>query len=557
MNVPLVRSDVESNARPGRPRVAILGGGFGGVYAAMRLEQLRRRRDEFDITLVNSENYFVFQPMLPEVISGSIGILDTVSPLRRLLPRTQLLIREIESIDLKNRSVMLSQGFRPRPYVLKYDHLVLALGTVTDFRTMPGLHEHALPFKNLADAVQLRNHLIHVLEEAAIETDTELKRQLLTFVIAGGGFSGVEVAAELNDFVRRVAREIPGIDRSEIHVVLLHSGAMILDRELTKKLSAYANKILQRRGVEIRLHSRLRTATPDSAVLESGERIMTKTLISTVPSLPNPIIESLPLPKEKGKVRTSEYLSVVDTDGIWAIGDCALVINPSGEGFAPPTAQHAIRQANIAANNIVATLRSHKKESYGFEGLGKMGSLGYRSAVAELFGGIKLSGLFAWILWRSIYWWKLPGLDRKLKVGLAWALDLLIPPELVQLKLASSQGISQSHFEPGEPVFRQGDLGDSLYIILNGEADVVREENGTERILARLRGGQFFGEMALMNQKTRNATVRCATAMDVLVLRKGDFRALVSNLPDFRASFENVVKARTEHAPLSEKSREI
>ncbi len=534
-----------SDSQVRRPRIVVLGGGFGGVYAAMHLERLRRGHDDFDIALVNSENYFVFQPMLPEVISGSIGIFDTVSPLRRLLPKTQLFIRDVESIDLTNRSVILSQGFRPRPYVLTYDHLVLALGTVTDFRTMPGLHEHALPFKNLADALHLRNHLIHVFEEASIETDNELKRQLLTFVVAGGGFSGVEVAAELNDFVRRIAKEFSGIERSEIRVVLLHSGTMILDRELTTELSAYANRILQRRGVEIRLKSRLRTATPDSAILESGERIPTKTLVSTVPSLPNPIIESLLIPKEKGKLKTTEYLDVPGCPGVWAIGDCALIQNPSGEGFAPPTAQHAIRQARVAATNIVASLRDQKKKVYAFEGLGKMGSLGYRSAVAELFGGIKLSGLVAWILWRSIYWWKLPGLDRKLKVGLAWALDLLIPPELVQMKLASSQGITQSHFEPGEPVFQQGDLGDSLYIILKGEADVIREENGTERALARLHGGQFFGEMALMNQKTRNATIRCVTAMDVLVLRKGDFRALVSNLPDFRASFENAVKQRT------------
>lgn len=547
-----VSTDPSSGSQSHRPRIVVLGGGFGGVYTTMHLERLRRGRNDFDIALVNSENYFVFQPMLPEVISGSIGILDTVSPLRRLLPQTQLYIRDVVSVDLENKSVMLSQGFRPRPSVLPYDHLVVALGTVTDFRTMPGLHEHALPFKNLADALHLRNHLIHVFEEAAIETDNELKRQLLTFVVAGGGFSGVEVAAELNDFVRRIAREFTGVTPSELRVVLLHSGSAILDRELTTQLSAYADKILKRRGVEIRLKSRLRTATPDSAILESGERIPTKTLVSTVPSLPNPIIDSLALPKDKGKLATTEFLDVPESNGVWAVGDCALIRNPSGEGFAPPTAQHAIRQARVVANNIVASIRGKKKIIYEFEGLGKMGSLGYRSAVAEMFGGIKLSGLVAWILWRTIYWWKLPGLDRKLKVGIAWLLDLLIPPELVQIKLASSQGITQSHFEPGEPVFRQGDLGDSLYIILKGEADVIREENGVQQTLARLHGGQFFGEMALMNQRTRNATVKCVTAMDVLVMRKGDFRTLVTNLPDFRASFENVVKQRTEDRRASE-----
>lgn len=542
----------QSAPSPRRPRVVILGGGFGGVYAALELERLRRRHDDFDITLVNNENYFVFQPMLPEVISGSIGILDIVSPLRRLLPHTQLLIRGVESIDLDRRQITLSQGFRPRPYLLGYDRLVLALGNVTDFRTMPGLHDHALPFKNLADALRLRNHLIHTIEEASIESDAELRQQLLTFVVAGGGFSGVEVVAELNDFVRHVAKEYPAIDSSELQVILLHSGSRILDRELPDRLSVYAQRILGDRGVQVQLKSRLRTATPDYAVLESGERIPTKTLVSTVPSLPNPIVESLSLEKDLGKLTTTAFLETADGSGIWAIGDCALIRNPSGVGFAPPTAQHAIRQARTAAQNVVASLRGTKKQEYNFEGLGKMGSLGYRSAVAELVGGIKLSGLLAWLLWRTVYWWKLLGFDRKLKVGIAWALDLLFPPDIVQLRLSSSRGVTQSHFEPGEVIFRQGELGDSLYIILQGEAEVVRNDNGTGRVLAKLHKGQFFGEMALLDQRTRNATIRCTAAMDVLMLHKGDFGALVTNLPEFRASVESVSKHRSENGDAVE-----
>src|SRR6266576_1282779 len=189
-----------------RKRVVILGGGFGGIYTALHLEKALRKRDDFEITLINKENYFVFQPMLAEVVSGSIGILDTVSPIRRMLPRTDLHVREIESIDIGTQTVITTPGFIPQPNVIHYDHLVLALGNVTDFRGLRGLPEHAIPFKNLADALHLRNHLIRALEEAAIETeDPELRRQLLTFVVAGGGFSGVEVVAELNDFVRGVA----------------------------------------------------------------------------------------------------------------------------------------------------------------------------------------------------------------------------------------------------------------------------------------------------------------------------------------------------------------
>ena len=200
-------------AEPARKRIVILGGGFGGVYTARYLEKALGRRDDFELLLVNKENYFVFQPMLPEVISGSIGLLDTVSPLRRMLPRTHLHVRDVESIDLANRTVTTSPGFRPHPHVIPYDYLVLALGNVTDFRGMRGLPEHAIPFKNLADAVHLRNHIIRALEEAAIEDhDPELRTQLLTFVVAGGGFSGVEVVAEINDFVREVSRNYQGID---------------------------------------------------------------------------------------------------------------------------------------------------------------------------------------------------------------------------------------------------------------------------------------------------------------------------------------------------------
>lgn len=527
-----------------RPRIVILGGGFAGVYAAMELEKLRQRSDEFEIVLVNKENYFVFQPMLPEIISGSIGILDTVSPLRRLLPRTTIYVREVEMVDVEKRTITLSHGFRPRPLVISFDHLVVALGNVTDFRGMTGLQEHALPFKNLADAIHLRNHIIHLLEEAAIEEDQELEKQLLTFVVAGGGFSGVEVAAELNDFVRTAAKHYHGVDPNNIRVILIHSGQRILDREMSEELSLHAQTILQKRGMEIRFNLRLQSATPDAAILQSGERILTKTLVSTVPSSPNPMIDLISLPKEKGKIKSSSTLQVDGTENIWAIGDCALVPHPEGKSFCPPTAQYATRQGALVAQNIVAALHGRKQRQFAFRGLGKMGALGYRNAVAEIFGGIKLSGFIAWFLWRTVYLFKLPGLERKIKVGIAWALDLLIPTEFVQLKLGMSDGVSQSHFEPGETVFHQGDVGDTLYIVLSGEAEVVRETNGKEEPLALLRAGEFFGEMALLNEHTRGATIRCTKSMDVLCLNKGDFRALVANLPDLKQSFEKVMAQR-------------
>lgn len=534
-------------------RVVILGGGFGGVFTGMYLEKLLRERHEVEIALVNQENYFVFQPMLAEIISGSIGLTDTVSPIHRLLPRTKLYIREVEKVDLENKVVTLSPGFWPRSLELEYDHLVIGLGTVTDFRGIPGIYEHALPFKNLADAVQLRNHLIRVMEEASIERDPVRKQELLTFVVAGGGFSGVEVAAEMIDFLKKLAKQTQNLSPKDVQVKLVHSGERILEREMPEKLSLYAQKVLRRKGMELLLNARLRTATPDAAIVMDKQtkkemRIPTKTLISTVPSSPNPIVDALDLPKERGKILIDQFFEIEGHPDVSAIGDCMAMPNPTGEGYCPPTAQHATRQAKVLAHNINAKLFGGEKKRFTFKGLGTMGSLGYRNAVALLFNRIPVSGFLAWFMWRGVYWWKMPGFDRKVKVALAWLLDVLIPPETVQLKMSQGNAVSQVHFEPGEVVFHQGDLGDSLYIIIEGEAEVVveKEENGvkTEQVVATLKEGEYFGEMALMNQRTRSATIRCKKAMNLLALRQGDFRALVANLPELREGFEEVMNQR-------------
>jgi NADH:ubiquinone reductase (H+-translocating) len=528
-----------------RKRIVILGGGFGGVYTAKYLEDALGRRDDYEIVMVNRENYFVFQPMLAEVISGSIGITDTVNPIRQLLPRTDLHVRDIEAIDLKKRTITTSPGFKPHSHVIEYDYLVFTLGNVTDFRGMRGLPEHAIPFKYLWDALYLRNHVIRALEEAAIEReDLVLRKQLLTFVVAGGGFSGVEVVAELNDFVRRVARSYK-IDPGEIRVVLLHTGSRILP-EMPESLALFAQKILSQRGVEVRLGARLEAATGEAAMLAGGEKIPTRTLVSTVPASPHPIIESLDLPKGKNsKLIVNSYLEVQGAEGIWALGDCALVPLHSDGSIAPPTAQHAIREAKVAAHNIVAAIRGGERIGFDFKGLGMMGALGHRSAVAEVFG-IKISGFLAWFLWRSIYLMKMPGLARRIRVASAWTLDLLLPAELVQLKIDLSVGISKEHFEPGQEVFRQGDLGDRIYIILDGRAEVLREENGQEIKLSEFGSSDFFGEMALLNHKTRSATVRCISPMNVLSIPKREFGLLVATLPELKQKFELSTRQREQ-----------
>jgi NADH dehydrogenase len=523
-------------------RVVIVGGGFGGVFAGSELERALADRDDVEVLVISRENYFVFQPMLPEVISGSIGIVDLVSPLRRLLPRTAVHVREVESIDLAGKRVWLAPGAHPHAHAVPFDHLVIAPGTVTDFRGLPGLPEHALPFKNLADALELRSRIIWALEEADIEGEhPELRRQLLTFVVAGGGFSGVEVVAELNDFVRDVARSYRNIKPEEIRVVLVHAGDRILP-EVTEKLGLYAQRLLARRGVELHLKARLQSASGDRAVLSDGTVIETKTLVSTIPSSPHPLIEALPLPKARGKLKVDGTMRVEGQSHLWSLGDCALVPTPDGQPC-PPTAQHAVRQARTLAQNLLATIDGRALRTFDFKGLGKMGALGRRNAVAEVFG-ISVSGFLAWFMWRTIYLAKLPGWGRRAKVAAAWTFDLVLPPELVQLRLGGTAGAAHQRFEPGETVFRQGDLGDRIYIVLAGKAEVVRQGGSGDQVLAQVGPGEFFGEMALLSSMPRNATVRCLEATTVLGIPKREFGLLAANLPGLKQSFEEVMRIR-------------
>jgi NADH:quinone reductase (non-electrogenic) len=527
-------------------RILILGGGFGGVHAAVTLEKLLAREireGSVELALINRDNYMVFQPMLPEVISGSIGLLDTISPIRRLCPNTRLYTRTVESIDLLRHRVLAAPGIGSRACSLEYDQLVIALGNVTSFAGQPGLAEHALPFKDLGDALALRNRTIHALEEADIETDASARAALLTFVVAGGGFSGVEAVAELNDFVRAAARSFRHVQPEEIRVVLLHAGELILP-ELPRSLAEFAQRLLARRGIEVRLDTRLEGATAGTALLADGERIACRTLVSTVPSMPNPLVAMLPCKKERGRIVVDPSLEVPDHPGVWAAGDCAWIIDARTAEPCPPTAQHATRQGRCVARNIVATLRGREREPFSFKALGKIGSLGHHCAVADILG-VKLSGFLAWWLWRAVYLMKLPGIDRKLRVATDWTLDLLLPPDIVQLKTEGRVGIRREHFESDEIVFRQGDRGDWLYVILDGEVEVSRQVPGQGEVpVRRLGAGECFGEIALVSDRPRSATVRTKSRVNLLAVDREAFQALFSTLPPLRGVFEQMIAAR-------------
>ena len=339
----------------------MLGGGFGGVHTARALERMLGRDPSVEVTLVSRDNFFLYTPMLHEIASCEIDITHIVSPIRTLLRRTSVVIGDVEAIDLTARRVRVSHGFEQHTHELDYDHLVIALGSTTNFYGLPGLESHALTMKTLGDAIHLRNRVIATLEEA----DTECAGEddgLLTMVVAGGGFAGVETLAALNDFVRDAVRFYPHIDPARIRMVLVHSGPVILP-ELGEHLGAYAQAKLLERGLEIITNARVAGVSHDAVTLNDGQRIPARLVVWTAGTSPHPLLASLPCPIDKGRVTVDEMLRVPGWDGVWSLGDCAVVPNPVTGKPHPPTAQHALREAHTVAANIVATLRGEDAEA--------------------------------------------------------------------------------------------------------------------------------------------------------------------------------------------------
>lgn len=532
--------------KEGRKRIIILGGGFGGVYTAKHLK--RQLDDEsYEIVLVSRDNYMTFQPMLAEIIGDGVGIYDTVSALSSLLPGVTLYINEIEGVSVEKQEVYLHSNFKKRHIVLSYDHLVIALGNATDFIYLDnGIAQHALRFKSLADTLILRNHIIGVLEAAANEKDPYLRDSLLTFIVGGGGFTGTEVAAELIDFLRKTVRKIPLLSPEEIKLILVHPKDVVLN-ELSPSLGRYAMKILKKKGVILRLGCKIDGVTPYHATLTNGEKIPTRTVIATAPSNTNRIILNMNMiPLEHGKIRTTPYLEVEGMDNVWAVGDCAYIRLPKGQ-IAPTTAQFATREAIRLAKNIVAKINNQKMTSFQFKPLGLLAALGHRSAVAELFGLIKISGFLAWIFWRAVYWMKMPGLGRKVKVAFTWFLDLIAPSEPVVLNVSSKQTMHHLHFKKNDMVFDEGDNADFLYIIMKGSVGIYKKEGeASEKLVKELKKGNFFGEIAISQKSTRTAKVVCLEPTDLIAIPKDEFLVMKESFKDLEIFLSETEKMRLE-----------
>lgn len=414
-------------------RVLILGGGFGGIYTAMQLEHLTRKNPtSVEITLVNDENFMVFTPLLHEVASSELDPTSVVNPIHRLLKRARFFCGEVQSINLKQKTVSVSHGVQEHEHNLHYDHLVLGLGSVTNFHNLPGL-ERAFTMKGLGDAIALRNQLISILEEADFECEALNREELLTIVVVGGGFAGVETAAAIHDYIFEVAERYPRLADETIRVVLVHDGNVLLP-ELSPSLGKYTEKILRKRGLDIRLGIRLAKYEDHRAELANGEQIPTATLVWTAGVAPSPLVSSLPCEKIKGRVLVDQFLQVKDFPNVWALGDCAAIPKADEKSFHPPTAQHAVREAKILACNICATLSNRPLKQFKFNMLGQLASLGKHRGVAQVFG-FQFSGFCAWWLWRTVYLLKLPRFERKMRVAIDWMFDIFFAKDSVQIPI--------------------------------------------------------------------------------------------------------------------------
>jgi NADH dehydrogenase len=550
----------ESSEKPGAtpirpPRVVVLGGGYGGVYTALKLQKAAKR-GAIELSIISRNNYFLSQPMLAEVVSGSIEPPHIVNPIRRLLPQASFHQAEIESVETDTRNVVINyHGDNTHFDRIPYDHLVIAVGSGTDLSNLPGMAEHAFPFKTMGDAFFLRNHLISILEQAEVESDPGLKSELLTFLVAGGGYTGVEVAAEINSFMREAAKSYRHIEQHEIKVILLHRGNRILP-VLDKKLAAFSHSVLERRGLKVRLGTSIRGATAQSAILDDGTVIQTRTLVAAIGSAPNRFLDKTPVERDKrGRVVVEETLIVPGHPGLWAVGDCAAVPNRPGDGTCPPTAQYALRQARHLARNILAELKGNALRPFSYKSLGVFVPLGRFSAAAEILG-FRLSGFLAWWLYRTYYLIQLPRLERKLRVVTDWTLELAFHRDIVQMDTSRSHGISRAHYEPGALIYREGDLARNFYTILSGRVQVVRQQAGGESPVATLEAGEYFGEMSLLQGLRHSASVRALIPTDVLIMSGPDFKALAGSSTYFGETLAEVMRRRLSNSEVPPEPRE-
>ena len=429
-------------------RVLILGGGFAGAGVAQELARLLPDSENGEILLLNEDNFMLFTPMLTEAAGGELETSHIVSPLRSLEPRVRFVQGRVLSINPGTREVELEVGtgsLGKNTECFTGDHLVIALGAVSNTHDVPGVDAHSLGMKTLADARNVFQRISACLERATTEADAGKRAALMTFVVAGGGFTGVETMAAINDFLRGSVRSLPALKLSELRTVLVSPEARLLP-ELSEELATYATKQLEDHGVKMRFNASISGVTENTVEFKGGEQIAARTVVWAAGVTPNPLLDSLPAAKGKHHgLKVNTACQVEGYPGVWALGDCAEIPQPDGKGTYAPTAQNATREGKQVAENIVAAFHGQQPKPFRYKSMGELALVGRHTGVARVFG-MNFSGLLAWAMWRAVYLAKMPSAAQRGRVLSDWLLDSVLGH--VPVPLSPGQHPQEAH--PGQ-----------------------------------------------------------------------------------------------------------
>lgn len=508
-------------------RVAVLGAGHAGLAVARELT--RRGGKRVEVSIVSRDTAMLWHGLMPQVISNLIQPQDALVSLRRVLPGVTIYPYEIRGVDLDARRVILIRGAERDDLVLDYDYLVMALGSATDLSSHPGLAEHGLQALTFGDAFHLRNHVLDMLELAEIEDDPEERRRMLTFVVAGAGFAGVEICAEINDLVKDSLRFYPKLADAGAKVVLLSASPRIL-RSIDERLAERAHRKLTRWGIDVRLEVGVQSATATAAILSDGTQLPTRTLVVTTGVSTHPLVTEIGLPMEEGRLACEDTGRVRGHPGVYAAGDDAAIPDSRSGKPLPATATAAKASGQMVARNILAELDARPLErarTVSFQAA----ALGRHYGVVQA-GGLRFDGFPAAFVWRVLSLSAIPSWYRRTTLLFDWMLTSAFPRDVTQLRIARTNAVLPMRFGAGEVIIRQGEPGTRFYVITGGEAEVLRRaSDGTDRVVATLGPGRYFGEIALLRGGRRTATVRALTDLTVVSLDRKDFGTLVRVLP--------------------------
>jgi len=417
-----------------KKNVIVVGGGFAGTQLVKRLE--RKLPDNWRVILISEENYLTFNPMLAEVVGATVLPSHVIAPIRRMVRKTRFISARVTSIDEEAKTVHF-EG-EDRNGTIEFEHLVLSFGSRANLAMIPGMNEHALPFKLLGDALRVRNRVIEQMEKAELEKDAGKRQWLGRFVVIGGGFSGVEVAGAIQDFILSSHKHYPRLNDSDLSVTMIHRGAVLLP-EMNSELGERTQNHMTKRGVEILLKTGVTGVDEKGVIIDADNRVDGGTVICTIGTMANPLIEKMNIPTDRGRILVDPDMSVNGHSNIWAIGDCALIPNALDGELSPPTAQFAIREGQQLADNIHRAVCGTSTKPFNYQSKGSMATIGHLNGVAEVFGKINMGGFPGWLLWRAFYLSLMPTLAKKTRILFEWTWSMLFSADIINLRFTTTE----------------------------------------------------------------------------------------------------------------------